>query len=320
MLTKIKKLICENKNIALVGHIMPDGDTIGSCLALGYALESQGKNVELFCQDEIPDNLCFLKGCDKFHNEIISCNYCFDLVIALDCSDPERLGIFYKLLETSNQTINIDHHISNTKFALVNWVDPTAAATCELVYELIKNLNIPINMGIANAIYTGISTDTSNFSYSNTTSKTHIIAAELLETGVQPEEMSMNIYKNNSIERVKLISKAIDTIELHEDGCISTMEITRDMLIEVGVHEKESSGMVNYAKDIKGVELALLFKEQEDGQIKVSMRSKKIVDCNELASLFGGGGHARAAGCTINTTLYNAKKIVLEEAKSFLKG
>src|SRR5690606_33666860 len=155
---------------------------------------------------------------------------------------------------------------------------------------------------IANAIYTGISTDTGNFSYSNTTSNTHLIAAKLLEPGVKSEEISTNLYKNNSIERVRLISKVIDTIELYKEGQISTIEVTKDTLFEVGAHEKESSGMVGYAKDIKGVELALLFKEQEDGQIKVSMRSKKIVDCNELANLFGGGGHARAAGCTINTT------------------
>lgn len=317
MLNIIKKLMQENKNIALIGHIMPDGDTIGSCLALGYALESQGKDVSLFCQDEIPDNLCFLKGCKKFQSEIVSYNTPFDLIITLDCSDPERLGVFQTLLESSSQTINIDHHVSNTEFALVNWVEPTAAATCELVYELIDNLDIPIDIDIANAIYTGISTDTGNFSYSNTTSNTHLIAAKLLELGVKSEEISTNLYKNNSIERVRLISKVIDTIELYKEGQISTIEVTKDMLFEVGAHEKESSGMVGYAKDIKGVELALLFKEQEDGQIKVSMRSKKIVDCNELANLFGGGGHARAAGCTINTTLYNAKTIVLEEAKKF---
>lgn len=315
MLNNIKELLKNSKKIALVGHIMPDGDTTGSCLALAYALESLGKDVFLFCQDDIPDNLCFLEGCEKFNNELTPDNKYFDLIFALDCSDPERLGIFKKLLELNEQTINIDHHVSNTEFASLNWVDPNAAATCELIYELIESLNIHIDINIANALYTGISTDTGNFSYSNTTSKTHSIAAQLLTLGVKPEEISNNLYRNNSLERVKLIARVIDTIELYKHGQISTIEITKDMLTKVGADEKESSGMVGYAKDIKGVELALLFKEQEDGQIKVSMRSKNIIDCNKLANIFGGGGHARAAGCTINSSLYDAKIIVLEEAK-----
>lgn len=315
MLTAIKEVLKENKKIALVGHIMPDGDTTGSCLALGYALEDIGKEIYLFCQDAIPYNLCFLEGSDKFHSEPFPKNMNFDVVIALDCSDPERLGEFRCLLESGRYIINIDHHISNTNFAQINWVDTTAAATCELVYELIDYMDIPIDINIANALYTGISTDTGNFSFSNTTSKTHNIAADLIDLGVKPDEISNNVYRNNSLERVKLIAKAIDTIELHKGGQISTIEVTNDMLLEVGAEQKESSGMVDYAKNIRGVELALLFKEQEDDQIKVSMRSKKTIDCNALAHLFGGGGHERAAGCTVDMNLYNAKLIVLEEAK-----
>ena len=315
MLMAIREILTENKKIALVGHIMPDGDTTGSCLALGYALESMGKDVYLFCQDAIPYNLCFLDGSEKFHRELLPKNVGFDVVIALDCSDPERMGEFQCLLELGGRTINIDHHISNTNFAHINWVSTEAAATCELVYELIAYMNIPMDINIANSLYTGLSTDTGNFSFSNTTSKTHNIAAELIDLGVSPDEISNSVYKDNSLERVKLIAKVIDTIELHENGQISTIEMTNDMLLEVGADQKESSGMVDYAKDIRGVELALLFKEQEDDQIKVSMRSKRNVDCSALAQIFGGGGHARAAGCTVDTTLYNAKIIVLEEAR-----
>lgn len=311
----IKEILDKNKRIALVGHIMPDGDTTGSCLALGYALEKMGKDVYLFCQDDIPYNLCFLEGANTFHKESFPNNMNFDVVVALDCSDLARLGEFQCLLDLSNHTINIDHHISNTNFAKINWVNPEAAATCELVYELIDSMKTSIDLNIANALYTGLSTDTGNFSFSNTTSKTHRIVAELINIGVRPDYISNNVYRNNSLERVKLIARVIGTIQLYENGQISTIEVTNDMLFKVGAEQEESSGMVDYAKNIRGVELALFFKEQEDDQIKVSMRSKETVDCNALAHIFGGGGHERAAGCTIDSTLHSAKRLVLEEAR-----
>lgn len=321
MVKAIAEILRQSNKIALVAHVMPDGDTTGSCLALGHALKSMGKEVYLLCQDMIPYNLRFLDGAKQFLKELSQSDMDFDIIIALDCSDPERMGVFQELLGLGWQTINIDHHISNTNFAQINWVDAGAAATCELVYELIDSMDIPITNNISNALYTGLSTDTGNFSFSNTSSKTHNIAAKLVGLGVNPDEISNSVYKDNSLQRIKLIGKAIGTIEVYEDDQISTMEITNSMLSEVGASQEESSGMVDYAKDIRGVELALLFKEQEDGQIKVSMRSKRFVDCSALAEAFGGGGHARAAGCTINSTLDSAKIIILREAgKLFARG
>ncbi|NMA94504.1 MAG: bifunctional oligoribonuclease/PAP phosphatase NrnA [Clostridiales bacterium] len=315
MITTIVESLTHAKKVALIAHIMPDGDTIGSCIALSYALESIGCETHLYCQDPIPYNLCFLDDNGRFINVLPANPVNYDAILALDCSDLDRMGEFRYLMESGWQTINIDHHISNTNFAQMNYIDIEAAATCEIVYRLIEHMGIHMDISIARALYVGISTDTGNFAFNNTTSRTHCIAAKLVDIGVRPDEISNKVYKDNSLSRMKLIAKVIQSIKLYANGSISTIEITRNMLSETGASQEESSGMVDYAKNIRGVELAILFKEQEDGQIKISMRSKTTIDCNKLAQAFGGGGHARAAGCILDASLHDTKVAVIKEAK-----
>jgi len=307
------ELIKESRNIAILSHIMPDGDNIGSCLALYNALVKLGKNVVVVLDDDVPEVYRFLKNSDQIVKP--ECSYDLDLVVTLDCGDTGRFGKSAKYLE-SNKIINIDHHISNTNFGHYNIVDTNASATAELVYELIKKLEITLDKDICECIYTGIVTDTGQFQYSNTTSATHRIVAELISNGVEPAKVYKDIYQNNSLSKIKLLGEALSSIELHYNNKIASIILRKELFEKVGAKDEDSDGIINYARDIKGVEVALLFREIEDGKIKIGFRSKDFINVNEIAQKFGGGGHKRAAGATAVGDIRNIKDKVIEEVIS----
>lgn len=303
------ELIKESSNIAILSHIMPDGDNIGSCLALYNALVKLGKNVVVVQDDDVPEIYRFLKNSDRIVKP--ECNYDLDLVITLDCGDTGRFGKSAKYLE-NNKIINIDHHISNTNFGLYNIIDTNASATAELVYELINKLEITLDRDICECIYTGIVTDTGQFQYSNTTSATHRIVAELINNGVEPAKVYKDIYQNNSISKTKLIGEALNSIELYYNNKIASITLRKELFEQLGAKDEDSDGIINYARDIKGVEVALLFREIEDGKIKISFRSKDFINVNKIAQKFGGGGHKKAAGATAIGDIRNIKDQVIE--------
>jgi phosphoesterase RecJ-like protein len=220
LIESILPIIRQSNKIAIIAHIQPDGDAIGSCLALATTLSDMGKSVDLYCQDDVPASLHFLKGTELFQASH-EAGKKFDLSIAVDCSDEERMGTFAELFRASTLTINIDHHISNTLFAETNLVDPKAAATGEIIYKLIRAFTDIIRKDIAEALYTAISTDTGGFRFQNTTAKSYRIAADLIDCGIDVEQITTLLYNTNRIERVRLLERALRSLTLYDSNRIA---------------------------------------------------------------------------------------------------
>lgn len=306
---EIITVLTEGKNYALLIHTSPDGDAIGSSLALAHTLVSSGKKVELFCQDTMPDSYEFLDGIKLFKRNLQPEDW-YDVAVMIDCSDLDRLGSLSGITKCSAKTLNIDHHITNSYFADVNFVDIKAAATAEIIYEIISELSGTPGLSVSEALYIGILTDTGNFSFSNVTPRTHSITSELIAQGVNPEKVSTLVYKNHSVNKIKLWGRAIDSLETDYSGKFAMITITSDMIENNGAKEFDVEGVVNFAVDIKGVELAVLIREMVAGGVKVSFRSKNFVDVSKLAAQFGGGGHKKAAGCIMKEGIEQSKAII----------
>lgn len=303
-------LISNSSSIALLIHISPDGDAVGSSIALMHALEGMGKRVDIYCQDQAPRVFNFLDGIHRIRKPgDIQKKY--DLAISLDCSDRERMGTCSAIMDKADNSANIDHHLSNTMYADINIVDDKASATGEMVVELISLLINTIDKKIAQALYTAIVSDTGGFSFSNTTAKTHRAVALLIEAGVDVNDISTRLFKNHSIEWIRLLGETINSLEIHHNGKVAVMNITRQMLSNTGADEEQTSGIIQYAKDIYGVELAIVLREIDNSTTKASLRSQSLIDVSQLALKFGGGGHKRASGCTINMPIAKAEQSLM---------
>lgn len=305
---KIISKIKESNKIAIMSHVMPDGDNVGSSLALYNGLIKLGKDVSFILDDDIPKLYRFLKSSDKVRRP--GKYESFDTVIALDCGDAERLGKS-KLYLGKNFVINIDHHVSNDEFGNINLVDTNASATGEIIYHIIKLLGIDIDKEISECIYTAIVTDTGKFQYSNTNSRTHQIAGELINNGVNVSHMFERIYQNSSKEKIILIKTALSSLEFFHNDSISCVSLTLEQTEQVNALDEDSEGIINLARDIECVEAAVFLKEMEPRKIKVGLRSKKVVDVAAVALQFGGGGHVRAAGCTMYGTVEEVKEKIV---------
>lgn len=317
------EVLKRGKRFAIVAHISPDGDAIGSCLALANFLWDHGKTVDLYCHDVPPENLAFLQGIQNFikpgEKGETQMDFTYDAVVCLDCSDEGRLGDAAYLLKQTSCTINIDHHATNTMYADINVVEPGASSTAELVFELICEMDGDyFSMPVYEAIYTGIATDTGGFGFSNTTPAAHKIAARLIEYGLDVDKLTRLLFRNTTLPRVRLLAKALASLEMHCNDRVAFLTVNKAMLKEVGLEENNTDGIVNYGIDIVGVECAALFKETEQGNTKVSLRTKGAIDASALAAKFGGGGHVRAAGCLISAGIEKAKEQVLEALKAML--
>lgn len=302
------KLIEQANKIVLSSHVNPDGDNVGSTLGLYHALKRTNKDITILLDDDLPDNLGMMKGLDLYQKpqdgQIIEC----DLLIILDV-DVDRIGKVKDVVKAP--ILNIDHHISNTKVSDYCYVDADAAATAQIVYSLIKEMNWNITPECATCIYTGLCSDTGFFRYSNTTPYTLRAAADLLEAGARPDKIS-EVFDARSFSSVKAAGKAIETIELYHDGKIALMVI--DKALKQSADNTE--GFVNFARNIHGVDVAVMIKYADDEVTRVSMRSKSV-NVSKIAQNIGGGGHIRAAGATVNKNLNDAKNIVLD---AIIKG
>lgn len=315
-LETIAQVLYEKDNFIIVSHLNPDGDSVGSVLALGQALQTLGKKVILSTIDSVPYKYTFLPNANiiqKWQDVVIGED---NFIITLDCSDLKRLyPLEDKLLK--ERIINIDHHVSNQYFGYYNYVDPNASSVGEIIFELLKIMNIRISLDIAKCLYTAINTDTGSFNYSNTTSKTHYIASQLLELGIDPAEISHQIYENYPKSSIFLIREALNTLKFTCQDKISYITITQEMMKKAGAKEEETEGIINYTRNIRGVEIGVLFREVSRDKTRVGFRSHGI-DVGKLASFFNGGGHPRASGCEINKSLTEAKEVILEKARIFL--
>lgn len=280
-------------------HVSPDGDSIGSTLAVVRTLRAAGYEAWAVGVDPVPRIYHFLAGWDTLFVPWEQVTGDWDLGVFLDCGDRERVGAAAPVLDRCRVTLNIDHHATNTLYGDYYWVDGSAAACGEQAYRLLKQLGHPIDRDAAIALYTALVTDTGSFAFNSVTPETHRIAANLVAAGVRPYDVAQEIFENDSPERVRLMAAALGTLSLHAGGRVATVKVTQAMLAASGAQPEDVDGLVNHARAVRGVEVAALLRETEDGTVRVNLRSRRTVDVARLAQQFGGGGHARAAGCTL---------------------
>lgn len=314
---EITKLIDESGSIAIFPHVSADGDAIGSSLALGIALRNAGKKVAIYIEENIPNVYKFLPEIQlaSFYNDT---NEIMDLNIALDTGDVGRLASRGDAFFKAPCTINIDHHVTNTKFAHLNFVDAVSASTGEIVYRLLKEMELKIDTDIATCLYTAIATDTGGFQYQNTTAETHRITAELLSTGINVGELSQRIFDNTTYEKLKLQQKSIELLELYENAKLAVVTLSIEDISSTGAKDEDCDGIVNIGRSIESVEVSVLIKEKPNNEVRVNLRSKTYVDVSEIAAAFDGGGHKRAAGCTIKGELEDVKTKLINAVKDRL--
>ena len=317
-LNQIASELNKAETILLYPHVLMDGDTLGSSIALCIALRKLGKRAYILIEDDIPGYLAFLeKDYCTFDYHIIENP---DISISVDCSDIQRFTKRKEKFLTGKRSICIDHHRTNNYFAEMNYIDANTAATGEIVYQLIKEMGVPIDVEMAEAIYTAIATDTGNFQYTNTTKNTHLITAELFDIGIDLEKISVEVYQNVRHEKLKLMNAVIGTIEMICDGKADIAYVTQEMLEKTGALMEETEGIIELLRNISGVEISVFLKEISENEIKVGFRAKTYEDVSVLAQVFGGGGHKKAAGCTIFAPLEEAKKQVITALQEHLAG
>lgn len=315
VLEKIKESIERAHNVLILTHENPDGDAIGSSLAFMHALKKLGKEVTVLIPS-INNMYSFLPGFEEIKHEIENIE-AFDLCIALDSSDSERLFICKPYFEKIEHTIVIDHHITNQNFGDVNYVNALASSTCQNLIVVLATLDIAINKDMAECIYTGILTDTGGFRY-NTQSETFEFAAMLLETGIDISKIYRIVFDTVTEKRTRLLSRALDRLEILEDGKIAFTYITTQDVNDLQSEDGDHENIVNYGRNVEGVEVSI-FAREKDGKYKISLRANEYVDVSQIASKYAGGGHLRAAGLEMSMPLEQVKQTLVEEIKKQLK-
>lgn len=310
------------EKILLASHIHPDGDAIGSLVALGLALKEMGKNVTLFNECPVPKVYRFIKGVEEITLKTKDFDH-FDTAVILDCADLVRIGKSARKVSQIPILINIDHHATNTGFGSFKKIETSACATAEIVYDILKQLNVPVSPEIAEAIYVGVLTDTGSFRFSNTTQEAFNISKEMVNFGADPYKVADHIYGTYSLGSLKLLHKILGSIEVSENGKLSILSLTQDMIDETGTHPEDIIGLVHYAKHIKDVKVAALIQESpqtgkcDRGTIfNVSLRSNGSVDVGAIASAYGGGGHPKSAGFSTRLNYLELKRQMFKYAET----
>ncbi len=308
----IGEVLRAHSSFVILSHVRPDGDAIGSQLALGFSLLAMGKSVRLINEDGLPENLSFLPGSERIElppTDPIAA----EVAIALDTATRPRLG--ERALHAASMAtvwINIDHHISNTNFGDLNLIDATSPATGQILYDLITQLDLPLPPESRDAIYVAVSTDTGSFQYPSTTAKTYDMAADLIRNGVDVGAINSKTYDEQPYRRLELMRALLGTLERSADGLLAHWELRDQTRIDLALRPEDSEGLIDVIRAIRGVQVAAFFEEVADGKIRVSMRSKdRRLDVCNIAAQFGGGGHALAAGLRMSGPLAEAKTRVL---------
>ena len=306
----VAKAIAQADSIWLAGHVNPDGDAIGSALAMKLILQTMGKQVQVFFQDKVPDYLMFLPGAEDVappqENET-----CADLFLSLDVSDPARLGSCRMLMGKCLHTAQIDHHGTNPKYAEINSVDGNAAATGVMILEQMRILGVKLTREMAICLYAAISTDTGNFSFDCTNAETFRAMGDMMETGLPLAELNMRLFREKSRPQLKLLGRAIERMYFVGKGKIAVMSLTEKDFADCGALAEHADTIVNYGLETKGTRMAMLARENWDGSIKFSLRARSPLTVDDVAAQLGGGGHAQAAGINIQGTLEGAIRTVI---------
>lgn len=319
---ELKKNISADDNFLISSHINPDGDSIGGMLAIGWLLDKLHKKYMIVTDSPVSEKFKYLAGFEKIIR--YSDNLRMDFydpnkvwvprnLIVVDSPNLERLGKVKRLITEDIQIINIDHHESNSLFGDINCIDLKAGACTEIIYDLIHSLGITLDKNVAEYIYTGIVIDTGRFRFSNTTAKTFEISAKLLYAGARISFIAEWLYHTNSIETLKGLGFLLNSLETSNNGKVAIVCFNDTYLKSEWWERVDTEGFVNYPLSIEEVEVAIFLQEIETDKVRVSLRSKNKINVNEIAKIFGGGGHAKAAGCRINGTISDAKKLLLQE-------
>lgn len=294
------------KRFIVASHASPDGDGIGSTIAMGMLLQSMGKSVVLYNSDPVPANLSFLPQADRLVSHLEP-DAAFDMAIMVDCAQRKRISKAFEEHQGFGALACIDHHLLEEAEADMLLLDDSAASTGEVVWRLMKQAGFTVDAEVALLIYTTLVVDTGFFKYSSTTSHVFELAAELVRAGAEPWLVAKHLEESYPAARLKLMAASLATIAFEFEGRYAHMRVTQDMLRTTGSLMEMSDEYATYPRSVAGVEVSALFREFEPGLVKVSLRSKDVVDVAALARSMGGGGHARAAGVRIRTSIEQAE-------------
>jgi phosphoesterase RecJ-like protein len=309
LLAQIRDEILARQRFLLTSHSRPDGDSIGSQLAMAFALEALGKSVRIVNSDAAPEHYFDFPGVDRIEiADEVPPGADADAVIVMECGDLGRTGV--RGFE-GRFIINIDHHVGNKMFGAVNWFDESAAACAEMVFDLIRTLDVPLTHEIATHIYLGILTDTGSFHHSNITPRTFDICRQTVAAGVNPAAMARRIFDSNSFGKLKLIGALLDRMELVDEGRLAVLYLDDLMLEACGCTHNDTEGIINLPLTARGIQAVVFFKTAANGVIRVSLRSKYDVDVRLVASAFGGGGHKNASGFTVQGPLAGVRDDII---------
>ncbi len=315
MLSQVVELVEKKDRFAITSHVRPDGDSLGSSLGLYWLLRALDKDVEVTMRDPAPHAYQQLPGAAAIR-VTPSVDRPYDAVFVIECSDIDRPG----LIDLEKQfVVNIDHHSTTALFGAINWIDSTASAVGEMIYNLCKATGVRVTKEIAECVYTALLTDTGSFHYSNTTERTFKIASELVRTGVKPAKTAEAIFGSYQWPKIELLSLVLATAKRDETGHIAWMEQTLEMQEQTRASEEDADGFVNYPLSVGEVEATALFKECSPGVYRTSLRSKGDVNVAKVAEQFGGGGHRNAAGCTLKGNLESVERQVVPLLQDAIK-
>jgi phosphoesterase RecJ-like protein len=293
-------------------HVSPEGDALGSALALAHALRGMGKEALVVNRDPVPRILDFLPA-DGLFRQVARPEEDYELLVVVDCGDLERTALFNE--RRPPLIINIDHHVTNKRFGQINWVEPDAAATAEMIAVLLGDMGVALTKEIALCLYTALMTETGSFKYSNTTPAVFRLAADLAERGVQPAWVAQKIYERNTVNRLKLLGAVLERMDANADRTVAWVTIPAALFARTGTTAEDAEDFVNYPRSLTETEVAILMRDAEPGCVKASFRASGNVDVSAIAAQFGGGGHRKAAGCTVAGTLDTVQPKIIEAAE-----
>lgn len=316
MFKKAKEILDISEKIYVVAHKNPDGDAIGSCFALYFALKKLGKDVKVI-MPKYSDSFKFLPEIQTSVSSVLETSY--DLLIAVDSSSKDRLAIAEEDFNKAKHVIMLDHHEETAPYGEFRYIDSTRPAAAEIIYNFIEYLGVEFDKNIATYIYTGLMTDTGSFNYESTKPSTLHIAAKMIETGIDFSYICKKLNDTIKEAKLKLISKAIDNMEVMFDGKLRYSYVDYDTIKNLGLDEEDAEGMTNYLRKVEGTEVAVYVRGKSDNTAKVSIRSGGGIDVSEIAIKFGGGGHKRAAGYTMFGNLEDEKQKLIDVVEVMLK-
>ena len=317
---EIGRILREHQRFAILSHVRPDGDALGSQLALALSLKQLGKEVRVWNEDGMLEKYSFLPRAELL-TKPPSTPDVVDVAVALDTAIQNRLGTALAAVRSAKIWVNIDHHLSNPCYGDVVYVDPVAPATAEIVFRLIKSQSLPFNHDIAENLYAAISTDTGSFQYPQTSAHTFEIAAELIRAGLDVGRLNQQLYESYPRRRLELLRELLRTMRFERGGRVASFSLSVRTAAELGVLPEDNEGLIDHLRAIRGVIVAVFFEELAEGKVRVSMRSKSdAVDVCVICQKFGGGGHTLAAGARVRGTLAEVEKRALEEIGDVLKS